>query len=132
MLADGATNMQVTYFSFLDQIRSLLDNQWLMTQENWLLSFANPGATQLDTVARGDLNQSRFWHETQMAECTSISNFFAPLVVFIDSTQVDMYGKVNIEPFMFTGGWFNREVCTKAQSWRPLGFIADTKVKSSA
>jgi hypothetical protein len=33
---------------------------------------------------------------------------------------------------MFTGGWFNREVRTKAQSWRPLGFIADTKVKSSA
>ena len=43
-----------------------------------------------------------------------------------------MYGKVTVEPFMFTGGLFNREVCTKAQSWRPLGFIADTKVKSSA
>ena len=33
---------------------------------------------------------------------------------------------------MFTGGCFNHEVCTKAQSWRPIGFIADTKVKSSA
>ena len=46
---------------------------------------------QVDTGARGDLNQSRFWHETHMAECTSISDFFASLVVFIDSTQVDMY-----------------------------------------
>ena len=45
----------------------------------------------MDTGARGDLNQSRFWHETHMAECTSISDFFASLVVFIDSTQVDMY-----------------------------------------
>ena len=44
---------------------------------------------------------------------------------------MDTYGKVNVEPLMFTGGWFNREVCTKAQSWRP-GFLADTKVKSSA
>jgi hypothetical protein len=86
----------------------------------------------VDTGARGDLNQSRFWHETQMAECTAISDFFAPLEVFIDYPQVDMYGKVNVEPFMFTGDWFNHEVCTKAQSWRPLGFIAHTKVKSSA
>ena len=83
-------------------------------------------------LKKSDLNQSRLWHETQMAKCTSISDFFAPLEVFIDSTQVDMYGKVTVEPFMFTGGWFNHEVCTKAQSWRPLGFIANTKVKSSA
>jgi hypothetical protein len=40
--------------------------------------------------------------------------------------------KVNVEPIMFTGEWFKREVCTKAQSWHPLGFVADIKVKSSA
>ena len=62
-----------------------------MTQENCLFSFTNPCPIQVDTGARGDLNQSRFWHETHMAECTSISDFFASLVVFIDSTQVDMY-----------------------------------------
>ena len=83
-------------------------------------------------LKKSDLNQSRLWHETQMAKCTSISDFFAPLEVFIDSTQVDMYGKVIVEPFMFTRGWFNHEVCTNTQSWRPLGFIANTKVKSSA
>ena len=81
---------------------------------------------------RGDLNQSRFWYETQRAQCTTCSDFFAPLVVFIDSTPVDMHGKVNVEPIMFTGGWFKREVCTKAQSWHSLGFVADIKVKSSA
>jgi hypothetical protein len=76
LLADGATNTHVTYFSFLDQIQNLLDNQWLMTQENCLLSFANPCTAQVDTGARGDLNQSKFWHETQMAECTSIIDFW--------------------------------------------------------
>ena len=86
LLADAATSKHVTCFSFLDQFQSLLDNQWLMTQENCLFSFIDPCAIQVNTGAGGDLNQPRFWHETQMAECTSISDFFAPLVVFIDST----------------------------------------------
>ena len=103
-----------------------------MTQENCLFSFKDPCAIQMATDVRGDLNQSWFWYETQRAQCITCSDFFAPLVVFIDSTPVDMYGKVNVEPIMFTGGWFKREVCTKAQSWRPLGFVADIKVKSSA
>ena len=72
LLADGATNKHVSCFSFLDQFRSLLDNQWLMTQENCLFSFTDPCALQVDTGAIGDLNQSRFWHETQMAECTLV------------------------------------------------------------
>jgi hypothetical protein len=62
LLADGATNKHVTCFSFLDQIRSLLDNQWLMTQANCLFSFTDPCAIQVDTGAIGDRNQSRFWH----------------------------------------------------------------------
>ena len=68
-------------------------------------------------------------HRVQYTTCC---DFFAPLVVFIDSTPVDMYGKVNVESVMFTGGWFKHEVCTKVQSWRPLGFVVDIKVKSSA
>jgi hypothetical protein len=52
-------------------------------------------------------------------------------VVFIDSTPIDMYGKVNVEPIMFTGGGVKCGVCTKVQSWCPLGFVADIKVKSS-
>ena len=36
LLSDGATNMHVPCFSFLDQISSRWDNQWLMTQENCL------------------------------------------------------------------------------------------------
>ena len=81
-----------------------------------MYSFKDPCAIQMVTDVRGDLNQSRFWYETKRAQCTTCSDFFAPLVVFIDSTPVDMYGKVNVEPIMFTGEWFKREVCTKAQS----------------
>jgi hypothetical protein len=86
-----------------------------MTQENCLFSFKDPCAIQMASDVRGDLNQSRFWYETQIAQCTTYSDFFAPLVVVIDSTPVDMYGKVNVEPIMFTGGRFKHEVFTKAQ-----------------
>ena len=81
----------------------------------------------------GSWNSCLAWQWShQRAQCTTCSDFFAPLVVFIDSTPVDMYGKVNVEPIMFIRRWFKREVCKKAQSWHPLGFVADTKVKSSA
>ena len=96
--------MPVTCFNFLEQICSLIDDQWLMTQVNCLFSFKDPCAIQIETDVRGDLNQSRFWYETQRAQCTSCSDCFAPIVVFIDSTPVDMYGKVNVEPIIFTGG----------------------------
>ena len=103
-----------------------------MTQENCLFSFKDQCATQIETDVRGDLDQSWFWYETQRAQCTSCSDFFAPIVVFIDSTLVDMYGKVNVEPIMFIGGWVKRNIHTKAPSWRPLGFVFDMKVKNSA
>ena len=77
------------------------------------------------TDMRGGLNQSWFWYETQQAQCTSCIDFFEAIVVFIDSALVDMYGKVNVEPTMFTGGWFKRNICTKVQSWRWLGFVSD-------
>jgi hypothetical protein len=90
LLPDGITVMPVICFNFLDQIRSLLDDQWLMTQENCLFSFKDICAIQMVSDVRGDLNQSGFWYETQRAQCTTCSDFFAPLVVFIDSTPVDM------------------------------------------
>ena len=109
--------MRVTCFNFLDQIRSLLDDQWLMTQENCLFSFKDPCAIQMATDVRGDLNQSWFWYETQRAQCITCSDFFALLVDFIDSTPVNMYGKVNVEAILFLGGWgFKRKVHAKAQS----------------
>ena len=40
--------------------------------------------------------------------------------------------RLNVEHIMVTGGWFKCEVHTEAQSWCPLGFVDDIKVKSSA
>ena len=102
LLSDGITDMPVTCFNLLEQIRSFLDDQLLMTQDNCLFSFKVPYAIQMEADVRGDLNQSWFWYETQRAQCTSCSDFFAPIVVFIDSTLVNRYGKVNVEPIMFT------------------------------
>ena len=132
LFSDGITVMPITCFNFLEQICSLLDDQWLMTQENCLFSFKDPCAIQIEKDVRGDLNQSWFWYETQKAQCTSCGDFFAPIVVFIDSTPEDKYEKVNVKPIMFTEGWFKHNIHTKGQSWRPLGFVSDMKVKSSA
>jgi hypothetical protein len=119
-------------FPFVEHVKSLLDDQFLMQQENCLFSFNDPFAIQEDTGVRADVNCSRFWHETQKEMCTGPTDFFAPLVLFIDSTPIDMYGKVSVEPLMMTGGWFKRSVRTKAHAWRPIGLLPNLKVKSRA
>ena len=86
----------------------------------------------METDVRGVSNQYWFWYETQRAQYMSCSDFFALMVVFIISTPVDMYGKINVEPVKLIGSWFKCNICTKAQSWCQLGFVSDIKVKSSA
>ena len=44
LLSDGITLMPVTCFNFLEQICSLLDDQWLMTQKSCLFPFKVPYA----------------------------------------------------------------------------------------
>jgi hypothetical protein len=98
-----------------------------MTQENCLFSFKDPCAIQMATDMRGDLNQSQFWYETQRAQCITCSDFFAPLVVFIDSTPVDMYRKVNVEPIMFTGGGLSVRFIQKHNHGAHLGLLLISK-----
>ena len=68
--SDGITIMPRTYFNFLEQICSLLGEQWVMTQENCLFSFKDPCVIWMETDVRGDLNQFWFWYEAQSAQCT--------------------------------------------------------------
>ena len=130
-LSDGSRKA-VFCFPFVDHFKCLLADQFLMQEDNCLFSFDDPFAIQEDTGLRADVNRSRFWHETQKEMCTGATDFFAPLVLFIDSTPIDMYGKVSVEPLMMTGGWLKRCVRTKAHAWRPIGLLPNLKVKSSA
>ena len=65
--------------------------------------FQAPCAIQMETDVRGVSNQYWFWYETQRAQYMSCSDFFALMVVFIISTPVDMYGKINVEPVKLIG-----------------------------
>ena len=98
-----------------------------MTQENCLFSFKDLCAIQMVSDVRGDLNQSQFWYETQRALCTTCSDFFAPLVVFMDSTPMDLYGKVNVEPIMLIGGGLNARYVQKHNHGAHLDLLLISK-----
>ena len=51
-----------------------------------------------------------------------------PLIWFIDASNIDNQGRVNIEPIQFTLGTFNEKTRNLSYSWRPLGFIHDSNV----
>ena len=78
LLSDEITVMPITCFNFLEQICSLLDDQWLMTQENCLFSFKDPCAIQIETDVRGDLNQSWFGMRLRRLNAHLVLTFLHP------------------------------------------------------
>ena len=55
-----------------------------------------------------------------------------PQILYADKTGTDQYQRWGVEPFLFTSALLNRQARNKASSWRPLGFLPDLDLKSSA
>ena len=49
-----------------------------------------------------------------------------PIILFIDGTQIDLLGRHNMEPILFTLGIFNCGTRRRHDAWRCLGFIRDS------
>ena len=58
----------------------------------------------METDLRCVFEQSWFRYETQGAQRTTCRDIFAPIMVFMDSTSVEMYVNVNVQPIILTGG----------------------------
>ena len=123
-LPSGNT-VEVVVCSFKAQLVSLLTDQNLMRTENLLLDSRNPFGEVPDGIL-SELNTG-WWHkETRLEICTDLNrHILLPIVVFLDASNVDKNGRLQVNPMTFTLGIFKRSVRNQAAAWRTMGYVDD-------
>ena len=117
---------KVVTFSFIDMVQSLLDDSSLTIPSNLI----DPSAISDDDIS--DIHTGSWFKAASVLLCINDSNVLCPIILFIDKTQVDTFGKWTLEPVLFTLGIFNQATRNLPQAWRPLGLVTNTIRMSSA
>ncbi len=128
-LSHGA-RIPVVYFSFRAAVASLLSNAELMKDENLLLNPNNPFDSVPDDAGStlSELNSGWWYRETcQMFSLKPQKDLLLPIILFIDGSTIDSYGKMSVEPITFTLGIFRRSTRSKPEAWRTMGYIETLK-----
>ena len=77
-----------------------------------------------DGFILSDVNSGWWYRETcQMFHLQPKKDILLPLILFIDGSTIDKYGKLSVEPITFTLGIFKRSLRNKSEAWRTLGYI---------
>ena len=119
--------IDVVTCSIKEQIVSLLTNYKLMKPDNLLLNPHNPFAEPNNTNL-GEIDTGWWWRETKAEICRNGTNhILLPLVFFIDGSNIDKNGRLQVEPVTFTLGIFKRKLRNVAEAWRTIGYIEDIK-----
>ena len=126
-LSHGA-RIPVVYFSFRAAVASLLSNSELMKDDNLLLNPNDPFHSMPDGSTLSDLNSGWWFRETcQMFSLEPRKDILLPIILFIDGSTIDTYGKMSVEPITFTLGIFRRSTRNKPEAWRTMGYIESLK-----
>ena len=121
----SGNKIEVVLCSFKAQIVSLLSDQKLMTPENLLLDPNNPFAEAPDGIL-SDLNSGWWYKETRQEVCSDLrKHILLPVVMFLDASNVDKNGRLQVNPLTFTLGIFKRSVRNLASAWRTIGYLDD-------
>ena len=103
---------------FMNNNNSLLYNKF----------YRNP--MLLDEVADnkrkfGDLHTGTAFRKAYQKLCTTPKDILIPIILFIDGTIIDAYGRLSLEGVLMTLGCFNAMSRNKPNRWRLLGYIPD-------
>ena len=120
---------KVPVFDLVSQIASLLQDPFLMRLSNTLYhkkSFYDPVSNispSFDDIDSSDWFKDAHNYIVRDKEI----EILCPIILFIDGTPIDSYGRSSLEPVMFTLGIFNRKVRNLDAAWRVLGFVPNTE-----
>ena len=121
----SGNQIEVIVCSFKAQLVSLMTDMSLMSAENLLLDRNDPFKEVPDGIL-SELNTG-WWHrETRQEVCSDFSkHILLPIVFFLDASNVDKNGRLQVNPLTFTLGIFNRSIRNQARAWRTVGYIDD-------
>ena len=125
LMLPSQNTIEVVVCSFKAQLVSLLTDRKLMKPENLLLDERNPFAEVPDGIL-SDLNTGWWYKETREEICTDPNmHILLPIILFLDGSNVDKNGRLQVNPMSFTLGIFKRSVRNKAEAWRTMGYVDD-------
>lgn len=121
-LPSGA-KLDVVACSIRHQLVSLLCDDVLMHDDNLLLNPVNP-FIDLREEFLGDLNTGWWYSETKAQLCSNPDkHLLLPIIFYIDESNVDKSGRLQVHPVTITLGLFKRRIRNMSRSWRTIGYI---------
>ena len=104
--------VNMVYHSFTAMLYSLLSHPDLMKDENLLFHNDDPFSPPPEKFTHiADINSGRFYRETYKQMIPAGSNkVLCPLLLYMDETTTDSYGRLSITPLNFMLGIFKRHV----------------------
>ena len=121
-LPSGNT-IDVIVCSFKAQLISLLTDTKLMKSQNLLLNPDDPFSEVPDGIL-AEVNTGWWFNETRREICTVPNkHILLPIIIFLDASNVDKNGRLQVNPLTFTLGIFKRAVRNTASAWRTMGYV---------
>ena len=92
----------------------------------------DPESTFVADVNTGSLHQKQHQHYKRNNERMHTNDQLLAVILFIDSTPIDVHGKLNLEPVMMTLVCFNKETRARPEAWVPIGYIKNQSSNQEA
>ena len=129
LLNDSMRQTTVVWFEFLAQVHDLLMCPHSHDPSNFIYDFSRDNPFDLDVENNeffGDVHETVWFQLTHKKLIQDpLKEILVPLLIYIDGTNIDSYGRLCLEPVTFTLGIFNRQHRFKEEAWRVLGYIPD-------
>ena len=127
---EGGEKSSVVIFETQAMIRSLLNDNRLMSEEHLVISKTNPAVYQAKYVPSSkldEIHQGSVCRLSQQVLCTSPKDVFCGIILYIDGTVMGPFTSGHLEPVMMSLTIFSRKTRYQSYAWRPIAFIDQPK-----
>ena len=127
--------IDVTVFDFKTQLLSLLNDKMLFGNiENLDIDPQNPFGPYKapDDILSAVNSGMRYRNAYKLMIKKTEKEFLLPIIFACDETQVSKLGKTTAWPLYFSTSILNQSMRNKPIAWRPLGYIPNLKLLTSA
>ena len=120
-----ADRLDVICYDFVPQLLSILQNKEMMSSENLLLDSTNPLSMYKPKDGRlGDALSGSVYQKLYSEMVTDeLKQLLCPLICYTDATTVDSNSRFAVEPFFFTPAILTHTARSRADAWRPFGYV---------
>lgn len=116
----------IVKFNFDALLFDLLSDKDLMAKENLIFDTSNINNPFMckETQFYGDIDSTEYYRETlKEYNIDSKESVLCPLIFYLDELKIDAFGRLGLEPLVFTLSIYNRKTRNLNKAWRNLGYM---------